>query len=96
MKDSLIRSFNSFDSDILKQSSRQEWAPILHNLCYVHAALQLRARFGQSGWNNPKDFSKIGFTELMVCIMSEIYDRIIRICVCVYYYTNHLQTRMWI
>ncbi|XP_052089132.1 uncharacterized protein LOC127725852 isoform X10 [Mytilus californianus] len=65
MKDSLIRSFNCFDSDILKQSSRQEWAPMLHNLCYVHAAIQLRARFGMSGWNGPKDFSKIGYTELM-------------------------------
>ncbi|OWF37572.1 Dynein heavy chain 5, axonemal [Mizuhopecten yessoensis] len=64
MKDSLIRSFSSFESDILKQSSRPEWPLMLHNLSYLHAALQLRARYGQGGWNNGQDFLNIGINEI--------------------------------
>ena len=66
MKDSMIRSLSWFEPDLLRQSSRQEWPVILHNLCYLHAALQLRARFGQGGWNSPTDFNSIGFSALQV------------------------------
>lgn len=65
MKDSILRSFTWFEPDILKQSSRPEWAIMLHNLCYLHAAIQLRARYGKGGWNNPSDFFNIGHSELM-------------------------------
>ena len=68
MKDSLVRSFTWFEPDILKQSTRAEWPVMLHNLCYLHAALQLRTRFGYGGWNSPLDFQSIGNTELQVFI----------------------------
>ncbi|ESO89151.1 hypothetical protein LOTGIDRAFT_229063 [Lottia gigantea] len=64
MRDSLVRSFASLDYDVLKQGNRAEWPIILHNLCYLHATIQLRARFGQGGWNCPQDFKQIGFIEL--------------------------------
>ena len=69
IKDMLTRCFNQFnytDSDVLRQCSRGEWAPFLHNLCYLHGAVRLRARFGRAGWNKPDDFFNIRFTELFV------------------------------
>lgn len=68
MKDSLVRSFNNFEPDILKQSSRAEWPVMLHNLCYLHAAIQLRTRYGFGGWNCPTDFRHIGNFEIQVSI----------------------------
>ena len=41
---------------------------MLHNLCYLHAAISLRSRFGLGGWNTPSDFHQIGFSELLVCV----------------------------
>ena len=68
MKDSLVRSMSWMEPDILKQANRSDtqWPAMLHNLCYLHAAIQLRARFGQGGWNLPEDFLNIGFRELQV------------------------------
>lgn len=66
MKDSLCRSMSWMEPDILKQSNRAEWPVMLHNLCYLHAAIRLRARFGQGGWNCPADFANISFRELQV------------------------------
>ncbi|KAK6187606.1 hypothetical protein SNE40_005595 [Patella caerulea] len=68
MRDSLVRSFSSMEPDILKQANRSEWPIVLHNLCYLHATIQLRARFGQGGWNCPSDFSHIGSVELQEAI----------------------------
>lgn len=68
MKDSIVRSFSNFEPDILKQSTRAEWPLMLHNLCYLHAAIQLRTRFGFGGWNSPADFQHIGNFEIQVRI----------------------------
>ncbi|XP_052807484.1 dynein axonemal heavy chain 5-like isoform X7 [Mya arenaria] len=79
MKDSLVRSFSSFEPDILKQSTRAEWPVILHNLCYLHGAIQLRTRFGYGGWNSPADFKHIGNFELqesLSFITNEFKDQI--------------------
>ncbi|KAL4232681.1 hypothetical protein ACF0H5_007369 [Mactra antiquata] len=79
MKDSLVRSFNNFEPDILKQSSRAEWPVMLHNLCYLHAAIQLRTRYGFGGWNCPSDFHHIGSFEIQESlnfITNEFKDQI--------------------
>ncbi|XP_076466964.1 uncharacterized protein LOC143298129 [Babylonia areolata] len=68
MKDSLVRSMSWMEGDILKQSGRGEWPAMLHNLCFLHAALQLRARYGQGGWNLPQDFLNISFRELQEAV----------------------------
>ncbi|KAK3577475.1 hypothetical protein CHS0354_032326 [Potamilus streckersoni] len=65
MKDSLLRSFTWFEPDILKQSPRAEWPVVLHNLCYLHAVIQLRTRFGFGGWNNPADLQQIGHSDFL-------------------------------
>ncbi|CAG5121560.1 unnamed protein product, partial [Candidula unifasciata] len=68
MRDSLMRSFTLMDADILKRSNRSEWPVLLHNLCYLHAAIQLRTRFGTNGWNLPYDFASLGNWELQEAI----------------------------
>ena len=69
IKDTLQRSFNwisNTDPDILRYATRPEWPAVIHNLCYLHGALHLRARFGRGGWNQPNDFLQIGNMELTV------------------------------
>ena len=72
LKDTLLRSFNRMqlmDIDMIKHSSRPEWPAVLHNLCYLHGAIRLRARFGRGGWNVPQDLMQIGNIELHVKTM---------------------------
>ena len=61
-----MKSFGWLDADVVKQSSRPEWPAVLHNLCYLHGALRLRARFGRGGWNSPLDFLSTGNSDLHV------------------------------
>ena len=77
MKDSLIRNLSWMEPDILKQSSRPEWPAMLHNLCYCHAAIQLRGRFGFGGWNLPQEFATIGFRELQVSMFKIRFNLLI-------------------
>ncbi|XP_023932050.1 dynein heavy chain 8, axonemal-like [Lingula anatina] len=74
MKDNLIRAFSWVDADILKQSSRPEWPAFLHNICYLHGTIRLRARFGKGGWNNHEDFLKIGNNELFEALALAITE----------------------
>jgi dynein heavy chain len=53
MKEAMTRSFSLIDNDLLRHSSKSEWIPLLHNICYLHCALNLRTRFGQAGWDIP-------------------------------------------
>ena len=70
MKDGMLRALSWLDADFLRQNSRGEWAPLVHNLCYLHGAVRLRARFGRGGWNVPTDFLQIGNNELVVSVLS--------------------------
>jgi dynein heavy chain, axonemal len=53
MKDALVKAFSLVDTDLLRHSSKPEWLPLLHNICYLHCALNLRTRFQQAGWDLP-------------------------------------------
>ena len=54
MKESLQRSFDWVDSDLVKSSNKPEWPILLHNLCYFHSMLRLRSRYTSGcGWNSP-------------------------------------------
>ena len=66
MKETMLRAFSWVDADILKNSSRPEWPVFLHNLCFIHGAVKLRARLGRAGWNCHKDLLQIGNNELFV------------------------------
>lgn len=62
----MVRVFNYIDADTLKQCQRPEWPALLHNLCYLHGAVRLRARYGRGGWNVPQSLVQIGLQEAMV------------------------------
>lgn len=53
MKEALGRAFSQIDNELLRHSSKAEWIPLLHNICYLHCALNLRTRFSQAGWDLP-------------------------------------------
>jgi dynein heavy chain, axonemal len=53
MKEAMSRAFSLIDNDLLRQSSKPEWVPLLHNICYLHCALNLRTRFAHAGWDLP-------------------------------------------
>jgi dynein heavy chain len=53
MKEAMTRAFSLIDNDLLRHSSKPEWIPLLHNICYLHCALNLRTRFSQAGWDLP-------------------------------------------
>ena len=69
MKENLLRTFSWLEADTLKQNTRTEWQPFLHNLCFLHGALRLRGRLGRGGWNCPSDFLKIGNSQFHVRTM---------------------------
>lgn len=53
IKEAITRAFSAIDNDLLRHSSKAEWLPLLHNICYVHSALNLRTRYDQAGWDIP-------------------------------------------
>lgn len=53
MKEAMTRAFSLIDNELLRHSSKPEWIPLLHNICYLHCTLNLRTRFGQAGWDLP-------------------------------------------
>lgn len=66
MKESLVRAFGMIDSEVLKCSGRAEWPAMLHNLCYIHSAIKLRARFHKAGLNAPNDLLQVGASQFLV------------------------------
>ncbi|XP_077863125.1 dynein axonemal heavy chain 5-like [Saccoglossus kowalevskii] len=68
MKDNMIRALCVLDAETLKSSTRTEWPPMIHNLCLLHGAIRLRARFGHAGWNRPYSMD-FGSTELFEGLM---------------------------
>lgn len=53
MKEAMTRAFSLIDNDLLRHSTKSEWIPLLHNICYLHCLLNLRTRFAQAGWDLP-------------------------------------------
>jgi len=79
MKTTLLRAFTSADmTEFLKASSRPDCPAVLHNVCFLHGALRLRASFaGRSGWNVPGGLAELGITELFVSgcrILPSVFD----------------------
>ena len=80
MKDTMVRSLQWIswqDPDIMKRNSRLEWPALLHNLCYLHSAIKLRARIGRGGWNDPSALTNISISSLIVSFIPSIIPYII-------------------
>ena len=65
MRSSLIYSMVTMDPDQLRQSPRSEWPILVHNLCFLHAAIRLRTRYGTYGWSRPKQLECVSHSDLL-------------------------------
>lgn len=66
IKANLLRTYNSFDDPFLNSSKRpQQWKRLLFGLCFFHALIQERRKFGPLGWNIPYEYTS---GDLQICI----------------------------
>ena len=67
LKANLIRSFVSFTDEFLEDCSKpKEWRSLLFCLCFYHAVVQDRRKFGSLGWNIAYDFAQ---SDLSICTL---------------------------
>ncbi len=73
MKEAMTRAFSLIDNDLLRHSSKPEWIPLLHNICYLHSTLNLRTRFSQAGWDLPTltSFTNVELTSAFQVVARE-------------------------
>ncbi|CAF1326895.1 unnamed protein product [Adineta steineri] len=73
MKEAMARAFSLIDNDLLRHSSKVEWIPLLHNVCYIHCALNLRTRYNQAGWDLPSltSFTNVELTSAFQVLARE-------------------------
>jgi dynein heavy chain len=59
IKANLMRTYATFTEDFLSGCEKpREWKKLLFSLCFFHAVIQERRKFGPLGWNIPYEFSK--------------------------------------
>ncbi len=60
IKANLYRTYTTFDKSVLSMSSKQPfiWKRLLFGLCFFHALVQERRKFGTLGWNIPYVFTE--------------------------------------
>ena len=79
LKANLVRSFNAFTDEILEDCEKpKEFRSLLYALCFYHAIVQDRRKFGPLGWNILYDFaqSDINICTLQLRIFLNDYEQI--------------------
>ena len=79
LKANLVRSFNSFTDEMLEDCEKpKEFRCLLYALCFYHAIVQDRRKFGPLGWNILYDFaqSDISICTLQLRIFLNDYEQI--------------------
>jgi dynein heavy chain len=65
IKANLMRNYASFNEDTLSSCSKpDQWKKLLFSLCFFHAVIQERRKFGALGWNIPYEFTD---GDLQIC-----------------------------
>ncbi|KAJ3275318.1 Dynein heavy chain 1, axonemal [Terramyces sp. JEL0728] len=66
IKANLMRNYATFNDDTLNGCTKQlPWKKLLFSLCFFHAVIQERRKFGALGWNIPYEFTD---GDLQICI----------------------------
>jgi dynein heavy chain, axonemal len=66
IKANLMRTYSTFNEEFLSQCTKpSEWKKLLFSLCFFHAIIQERRKFGPLGWNIPYEFTD---GDLRICI----------------------------
>lgn len=66
IKANLMRNYATFNEEFLTNCTKaQEWKKLLFSLCFFHAVIQERRKFGALGWNIPYEFTD---GDLQICI----------------------------
>ncbi len=79
IKANLLRTYKSFDESFFQISVRsREWKKLLFGLCFFHAVVQERRKFGPLGWNILYEYNS---SDLNICsrqlrMFLEEYDQI--------------------
>ena len=65
IKANLLRNYAAFNDEYLSQCSKPaQWKKLLFSLCFFHAVIQERRKFGALGWNIPYEFTD---GDLLIC-----------------------------
>eukprot|EP01116_Phalansterium_solitarium_P017128 TRINITY_DN413_c0_g1_i5.p1 TRINITY_DN413_c0_g1~~TRINITY_DN413_c0_g1_i5.p1 ORF type:complete len:4163 (-),score=2181.62 TRINITY_DN413_c0_g1_i5:539-13027(-) len=66
IKANLLRSYKTFEDKYLSISQKEvEFRKMLFGLCFFHAVVQERRKFGALGWNIPYEFNN---SDLSICL----------------------------
>ncbi|KAJ1569497.1 Dynein heavy chain 1, axonemal [Cladochytrium tenue] len=66
IKANLMRTYTTFTDDFLSNCTKpREWKKLLFSLCFFHAIIQERRKFGPLGWNIPYEFTD---GDMRICI----------------------------
>jgi dynein heavy chain len=76
LKQNLVRAFKHFSDEPWENSSKQqEFKGILFALCFFHACIVERKKFGAQGWNRPYPFNPGDLTTCVDVLANNLEDR---------------------
>ena len=66
LKSNILRSYSSLDVELFKSINTKTWRKLLFNMCFFHAIVQERRKFGALGFNKSYEFNDSDLETSMV------------------------------